>query len=304
MNLQICIPTIKSSADLKLLLIEIGKQYETLKLSKSIFNQVCLLIVQNNHDFKGETFTDLSIPLPSRVILEPKRGFASVRNRILMESKNFDWVLMMDDDLSLNECLFLELAKIFEDFDDLHFIAGRVTQLYQNEILSLLVPESNLDWERKRLHKLDFGSGLIALNMSFITEFGLKFDNTYDKSGGEDLDFNFRMRKKRANIYVSSRISALEIKQNFDLQDFLKREFLRAKGSVFVRLNHGKYIRQLIQVGYHAAVLPCSMILWFFSPLAQKKVGFLKLCLKPSIVLFGEICGAIYHLQKKCFKNL
>ncbi|CAM3854203.1 glycosyltransferase family 2 protein [Smaragdicoccus niigatensis] len=167
---------------------------------------VSVLVVDNGSAVPAVSL----VPAGVTVVVEPAPGFATVRNRILdyAEAENVDLLAFIDDDETCDPQWLTELVgahrrtgadavtgPVRPEFDGLDVSPALASYFEMPEFADLS--------ERPEAY-----TGNIAFARScFAGEQALRFDPTYDQTGGEDTDFTRRLTSTgRRIVFAASAI--------------------------------------------------------------------------------------------------
>jgi hypothetical protein len=291
--MRIGIPTIRCESNLVPLLKELDHQLKSLTGRPKFFS-LDILIVQNIVDKSANVSPEFNTALSIRSVIEPRIGFSSVRNCLLRESQDVDWLVMIDDDLTLDKNFLSEVIKQLEESSELALLGGNVRQVYSDVYLNNF--EIYQEGGRNSKKSQEFGAGIFIINIKYFLLHRLNFNPIYDIFGGEDLDIILKIRELGGETKSCKNVNAQEYKTSMSVMDYLHREKIRAQGSVIVRLHHGLYLSQIIQLAYHGlqlAVYPFQIML---KHRTESSGLFLVKYLKALSILQGEMRGFRYGL--------
>jgi glycosyltransferase involved in cell wall biosynthesis len=161
-----------------------------------------LLIVADNDEGGGarETCAELgaALPWPVHYVIEPRRGLASVRNRLLDEAARAGagWIAFIDDD-ERAEPDWLERHMQSLERSGAVVSSGPVVQPETPGSGARPDRPSRRDGDTPR----HVACNNVVFSMRLVTEQGLRFDPRFDFMGGEDFDF-FDASKRLGNAHV------------------------------------------------------------------------------------------------------
>jgi hypothetical protein len=211
----------------------ISKLLEIQKITKS---QLKILIVFNRIPFGFECDSRVD------VVYEPERGYSNVRNAAIENTpKNFNLIFIDDDELP-TLVWFEALLSSHRNFpDDLIF----------GPVLAELSAEP-VSYRGKFKHKFDSlqdgalvkqaGAGNLLIPSNLLTKKLVRFDPFFNKSGSEDTDLCFRLRKLGVNIRFSKNAQIFEVQDSErSTVEYLNSRTLRdvCNYSLVVRRNCG-----------------------------------------------------------------
>lgn len=201
-NIAICIPTSDRQEQLKTLLKELRKQ----TIFNKNLNAIHVIIVDNNSKRTSESIYNENNGLIKNLhyFVEPKRGYANVRNKCLQEAiklKSSYLAFIDDDEFPCKEWLEELLASIKESKADAVF--GPVKPVFIGEPYSYITKGKffvkEFD-ESKSIRELPKHSCNVIINLASIN--GIKFDANFNKLGGEDTKFFKDMEISKKTIFL------------------------------------------------------------------------------------------------------
>lgn len=143
-----------------------------------------------------------AMPVPLGYAVEPRSGFASVRNAALVAAGDAADVCFIDDDAVVPAGWVSTMLRTREQFP-LAIVRSRYAHVH-------VVPEdpSEVAAAVDRLRPLDqYGpAGTSGLLLPWRTRGGLRFDTYYDQSGGEDLDLLLRLERSGAQTVIADTV--------------------------------------------------------------------------------------------------
>jgi succinoglycan biosynthesis protein ExoM len=192
----------------------------------------------------------------------PARNISVARNACL-DAAGTDWLLFIDDD-EIAGPGWLEAMRLQAATGDFDVVLGPVDAVYS---------DAAPDWMRRgdfhstrpvvRQGRIDTGySGNALIRLDLVRRLGLRFDPALGRSGGEDLDFFYRLRDGGGRIGFAPDARALETVPDAraNLGWLLARAF-RAGQSHGARLTSLKPrpLERLLQAGLAAGkLLACA----------------------------------------------
>ena len=192
----------------------------------------------------------------------PARNISVARNACL-EACDADWLLFLDDD-ELAQPGWLEAMEPQAREGRFDVVLGPVEAVYS---------EAAPNWMRQgsfhsarpvvRQGRIDTGySGNALIRLDFVRRHGLRFDPALGRSGGEDLDFFYRLRDAGGRIGFAEDAKALEPVPDgrASLRWLLARTFRagQSHGARLTRVKPGP-VQRLLQAGLAAGkALACA----------------------------------------------
>lgn len=167
-----------------------------------------LVVVDNDENGSAEktvaSFRE-KILFPLTYIVESRRGIPQVRNRVIEEAVklNASKIALFDDDARVTPDWLIQFLKTEAD------VVEGVTyfELPQNSKISPLIRYYYTKMKIKELNTGDSRKTAATTNVFFdgklVKDWGLRFDETFATSGGEDVHFFSQAYKKGATIKYS-----------------------------------------------------------------------------------------------------
>ena len=156
-----------------------------------------VLVIDNDEKETGrqtvEEYKD-KMPLPLNYFVEPQRGIANARNRLLEEAINLGatHIAMFDDDESLDESWLLKHIELCEKYENAVISSGPTLNRFIGDYPAYITKNavfktstSKLTGEKRHM----CASGNVFFPVSVAKDKGIYFDNKYIYMGGEDGDF-------------------------------------------------------------------------------------------------------------------
>jgi succinoglycan biosynthesis protein ExoM len=177
---------------------------------------------------------------PVSYAVEPKKGLSSVRNRTLAMA-NGDWVALIDDDEAATPQWVAELLGCAELYGADAVIGERHATFDvppPSWILASGFFEGALPPTGTRLSANESTSANALLRTAFLKRHGLRFDEQFNTTGGEDTDF-FQRVLDAGGVMVSSREASV---RDFVPSERASREYLMRRslsvGETYARVTH------------------------------------------------------------------
>ena len=199
-SIAICVATYRRLELLKYCLSKI----KLLELPKK--NKINLIIVDNDLNKSAKPIVDSFVqkyPFPIHYFVEPERGISSARNRLINEALLISSNLICfidDDEFPKADWLVKHLSALIQYNADV--VTGPVIPIANEGQIK------NFKSKFKTGHKpRHVAAGNVLFKSKLVDEQSLKFDLTYNFTGGEDFHFFDRSSKKNNNhIWVNDAI--------------------------------------------------------------------------------------------------
>lgn len=172
--------------------VELGRLIES--LGEQDWPQgATLLVVDNDPDGSAQAVVDAMevLPVPIEYVREPRPGYSTVRNRALDAARSADAVCFLDDDAVVP-------ADWIRQMHDTHL--RHPTSIVRSRYAHVpTIP----DGPREMIEAIDAlgdlatrqPAGTSGLLLPIRVLGGLRFDEYYDRSGGEDMDLLLRLHR-------------------------------------------------------------------------------------------------------------
>jgi len=255
------------------------------EINKSTKYKFEVLIVLNSSISTIETFRN------ARIVIEPNLGYSSVRNTALKSVKSSSNLIFIDDDEIPSLTWFENLVSMHEKFQD-DIIVGPIYP-YREDLLNKQSYRSQFtQMYKSRPDEALVKQGATAnmlIPASLISKDVVHFDLYFNKSGSEDTDFCFRVRKAGYAIRYAKYAEILEIEspERFDIK-YLNKRFIRDVS------NYSVVIRRNASIGaqiYRGSTLLARVIIFGISQLINrsKSVKFKAYRLSFLCLLTGKV---------------
>ncbi len=172
-------------------------------------NQIVIVVVDNNNN---DSYVDHlirkyqhNIPRPVIHIRERRRGISFARNRAIeyANSVNADFFIFLDDDeIPQKDWLCYLIARQRET--DADIVSGPVVAIFRKRTPLWI---NNSTWyinnNKKQLTKQiadQADSANVMISFRLINKYNIRFDTTFNFSGGEDIHFYHTVKKCRARF--------------------------------------------------------------------------------------------------------
>ncbi|MBI2802094.1 MAG: glycosyltransferase [Gammaproteobacteria bacterium] len=156
-------------------------------------HRLCLIVVDNDASGSATTvFNELSprCPFDSYYFCEPRRGYASVRNRLLLEAVKVQarYAACVDDDEFVPCDWLVRHIQALQTYaaDVSH---GPVIRLDEDSMPGKTAEKQLSNASETGSKKNHVSSGNVVFDLKLGEQWGLRFDPFYNAIGGEDHDF-------------------------------------------------------------------------------------------------------------------
>ena len=195
-----------------------------------------VLVVDNDpHGSAGPVVSELSSRMrrPVRYAIESRPGISAARNRALDEARSSDLLVFIDDDETPEQGWLGALIRTYDEYGSAA-VAGPVVSRFMGEADPWVVSGRYFD----RTHHEDRPDGSLLdraasnnllLDLRVVRRLGLRFDDAYGLSGGEDSLFTGRLTHAGEQIRWASQAVVVDhvplerlsrgyaVKRTFDL---------------------------------------------------------------------------------------
>ena len=212
-----------------------------------------VLVVDNSDDASARDAVATEDPQLVRYVHEPVRGLAAVRNRILDEVGESDWLALIDDDEVPSVHWLEELLRVQSEHG-CDIVGGAAvlqlpddarTFLARSEVFARLRPRRPTGPHQAPVH-----TNNALVRVAKIRETGVRFDPAFNRSGGEDTEFFWTLIDRGARIcwaddaVVTEQVDAERLR----VRALLWRQTVRAANYVRIERRHrpatGALVRQ------------------------------------------------------------
>ena len=201
-NIAICVATYKRNDLLKYCLSKI----KSLELPRK--NRIVLIVVDNDSSKAAKPVIDLfnkNYPFKIYYFVEKERGISSARNRLIDEALSVDSNIVCfidDDEFPKEDWLLNHFHALIKYGADV--VTGPVIPITNDSQLNVINFKSKLKTGHKPRH---VAAGNVMFKSKVINEQGLRFDLTYNFTGGEDFNFFDRSSSRNNNhIWVNDAV--------------------------------------------------------------------------------------------------
>lgn len=172
--------------------------------------------------------------------IEPRKGLSSARNRVLSLAKGA-WVAFIDDDERAEPNWIAELYSVANGRRADAAIGSVIPEFAvepPNWVVTSRFFEAPLPSTGNAVTVSDALSGNVLLRTEFVSTHGLKFDEAFNTTGGEDSDFFHRFLDSGGTI-VSAREAAVHelVPRERMTAHYMLRRSLRV-GESYARMRH------------------------------------------------------------------
>ena len=213
-----------------------------------------LLVVDNSANASAR---EVATGAGARYVHEPRPGLASVRNRILDETADADWLVLIDDDELPSPGWLAELLQV-QRMLDVDVVAGPAVLVLPPDAPRALVASGLFDDWRPQ-HPTGRYHGAVHTNnvlirAATVRSSGVRFDAEFDRSGGEDTDFFWALRDRGARIGWAADAVVTEAvhADRLQVRAVLRRQLVTAATYVRIERRHRPatvVLRQLARAG-------------------------------------------------------
>ncbi len=216
-DIAICIATFKRPELLKYCLSKI----KSLEIPQK--NRVALIIVDNDINESAKVVFDLfrqEYPFPIYYRVEPERGIASARNRLVNEALLISSNLICfidDDEYPKEDCLTRHFSALIQYNADV--VTGPVIPITNEKQIKTTNFKSKFKTGHTPRH---VAAGNVLFKSKLVGEQSLRFDEKYNFTGGEDFHFFDRSSSKKNNhVWVSDAIVYEHVTQHRKTKKYL-----------------------------------------------------------------------------------
>ena len=202
-----------------------------------------VVVVDNDAEGSARTLVERfrnAVAFSVRYEIEPRKGLSFARNRALDLAQG-DWLALIDDDERAAPDWLQKLMQCAEQYRA-NAVVGGVWPEFEQPPQSWLVNSRFFDWwlppTGTRIGMGEALSGNALLDANFLRAQGLRFDVTFNSTGGEDSDF-FRRLIDHGGHVVSSREAMVHefVPRERMTPQYLVGRSLRV-GEVYARVSH------------------------------------------------------------------
>lgn len=202
-----------------------------------------VLVVDNSDDAGARDVVTRADPQLVRYVHEPVRGLAAVRNRILDEVGENDWLALIDDDEVPSPHWLEELFRVQAEHG-CDVVGGAAllqlpddapAHLAESDVFSRLRPRRPSGPHQAPVHT---NNALVRL--AKVRETGVRFDPAFNRSGGEDTEFFWTLLDRGARVcwaddaVVTEQVDADRLR----VRTLLWRQTVRAANYVRIERRH------------------------------------------------------------------
>lgn len=178
-----------------------------------------------------------------RYVHEPVRGLAAVRNRVLDETVDADWIACIDDDEMPSAQWLNELLRVQREHG-CDIVGGPVVMELPDDVPAYLVTSGLFTRLRPRSATGPYGkpvhTGNALIRVATLRESNVRFDPGFNRTGGEDTEFFWSLIDRGARIcwadeaVLTERVPGDRLR----LRALLWRQSVRAANYVRVERRH------------------------------------------------------------------
>ena len=235
-----------------------------------------VVIIDNDSEGSARTMVErfaLETPFPTRYAIESRKGLSYARNRALDLAEG-DWLAWLDDDERADRDWLAKLINTAQQYAA-DAVVGVVLPDFECPPNKWLIAARAFEWCLPKtgspIGMSEARTGNAFLNAKFLNRKGLRFDNRFNTTGGEDSDF-FRRLLDQGGLVVSTREAVVHefITRERMTRRYIVRRALRV-GEVYARVNHlhggrRKMAADLMRAGFNVMAagiltlisLPCG----------------------------------------------
>ncbi len=198
-HIVVCVPTYRRNNMLADCLAALGR------ITRPAACRISVIVADNDSGGGAGRVTDRirsRFPYPLHYVIEPQRGLAAVRNRLLEEAARTgaDWIAFLDDD-EMPEQEWLAVLVEAADRHEADVVTGPLIPI--ETPADVHVPRDRSSRPTGVTPRY-VATNNVMFRAGLTTEQGLRFDRYYDFIGGEDFDFFNRSRRLgNTHIWVS-----------------------------------------------------------------------------------------------------
>jgi len=190
----VAVPTYRRPHDLTRLLTALPPVIDR-AVQSGLCASVDVLVIDNDGD-AAETAASAGVPV--RYVREERRGLAAVRNRALDEALDDDILVFIDDDETPAEESWLERLLAAQQASRAGVVAGPVRTVVPGGLDPWIIAGGFYDRShRGALRSLDpigsAASNNLLLRLDDVRRTGVRFDERFGRSGGEDSLFTAQL---------------------------------------------------------------------------------------------------------------
>jgi succinoglycan biosynthesis protein ExoM len=219
--------------------------------------RVALLVVDNDPDGSAGPVVRAQRPAaPLRYVVEPRRGIAAARNRVLAECADSDVLVFLDDDERPDPGWLGALLSTYESSSPAA-VSGPVRTEYLTDphpwaVAGRFVDRSYRDGLVTGAVVAEAATNNLLLDLGVVRTLGLTFDESLQLSGGEDAIFTRRLTAAGERIVwcAEARVTDLRPGHRTTRAALLRRTYSLANGKVVVgvRLADGRLGRARVRL--------------------------------------------------------
>ncbi|MDR1891385.1 MAG: glycosyltransferase, partial [Puniceicoccales bacterium] len=244
------------------------------------------------------------MPFPCHYFVEANRGLAHVRNRVIEEALRLHAtaIAMFDDDEIVTREWLLELYKAFKESGS-DGVAGTVYRLLpmgSPNLVKKLWPNSK-EAANSPTKLLPMGNCLFSTNLVSSEGWNIRFDDTFNFSGREDLIFSFDALLRGAMFTSAPEAIIIEKfpKERGTFRYLFRRWFETGVSDVMVAKHYGfgtkkRTSKEILSIAWRCLALPFLVLGGLKPPAAT----ILRIAAS-----LGWLCGLFGKQTKYYFKH-
>lgn len=162
---------------------------------------------------------------------EPKQGLVFARNRVLsyVRQYDYDYVGIIDDDETVSRDWLIDMTKAFAE-TNADAVSGIIDIALASDMLDYLKTAYQFKKVKSRIVVQTLPMGNVMLNRQIINS-DFHFDERFNFSGGEDIDFFSRLHRAGYKLYKipNAQVTEYLTKEKASLGAYFKRQMRVAK---------------------------------------------------------------------------
>jgi succinoglycan biosynthesis protein ExoM len=212
LRLTIAVPTFRRPSALAGLLPCLLAQLDRLAEVNRSYGEV--LVIDNDPDRSARPIVQAVPDDRLRYVVEPRPGLAAVRNRALQEARESQVAVFLDDDQVPTDTWLVSLAEVWMH-TGAAAVAGPVTSVLPDTTDPWVRRGGFFDRSYRRLLRTGDRVQTVAttnlwLDLAAVRAYGLRFDERFGLSGGEDSLFTKSLSSRGAAIVWCAGAAVME----------------------------------------------------------------------------------------------
>ena len=180
-------------------------------LPKDVFLEIVVVdddVEQTGLKYIGDILEDKS---DIKYLVSGESNVAKARN-LAMQNAEGDWLFFLDDDEIVNERALLEMLKAADTYNA-DVVFGKVGSVYPDDAPEWIVKGDffNRKFKETGTEVDSGGCGCTFVSKNAIDDLNITFNPLYGKTGGEDSDFFYRIKKAGRNLVYCNEAYAEEL---------------------------------------------------------------------------------------------